>query len=179
MIFLPGDHVYVDESKARAYILVATAVSAADRVEVEKVLRALRKPGQRRIHFNSESDSRRREILARLVQLPIRCHIWEVKGFVDELARTLCLEDLVREISAAGAAHLIVETDESLVRHDRSVIAAILRKESNPRLAYRHSTPHGEPLLWVSDAVAWCRARRGDWIRRSDPIVASISVRRV
>lgn len=178
MIFQPGDHVYVDESKARAYILVATAVVAADRVEVEKVLRTLRKSGQRRIHFNGESDRRRREILAQLVLLPIRCYVWEVKGSVDRVARTRCLEDLVREMTAASAVHLTIEADESLVRSDRSLIAAILRNESNSRLTYRHSTPYGEPLLWVSDAVAWCRARRGDWIRRSDPIVDSILVKK-
>ena len=60
MIFQRDDYVYVDESKARAYILVATAVSAADRASVEKELRSLLKHGQRRLHFNSESDRRGR-----------------------------------------------------------------------------------------------------------------------
>ena len=40
-------------------------------------------------------------------------------------------------------------------------------------MQYRHVTPHEHPLLWVSDAVAWCYSNGGDWIRRVEAIVES------
>jgi len=40
-------------------------------------------------------------------------------------------------------------------------------------MQYRHVAPHEHPLLWVSDAVAWCYSNAGDWIRRVDAIVES------
>lgn len=64
MTFRAGDRVYVDESKARGYYVAATAVAVGDVRDCERELRALLLPGQRRLHFKSESDSRRRQILS-------------------------------------------------------------------------------------------------------------------
>ncbi|WP_424447691.1 hypothetical protein [Microbacterium arborescens] len=54
------------------------------------------------------------------------------------------------------------------------------RKEARPlplgalvEEQYRHVAPHEHPLLWASDAVAWCHSNGGDWIRRVDAIVES------
>lgn len=57
MTFRPADRVYVDESKARGYYVVATATAIGDVQASERALRDLLKPGQRRIHFKSEGDS--------------------------------------------------------------------------------------------------------------------------
>lgn len=139
----------------------------------ERALRDLLKPGQRRIHFKSESDSRRRQILSRMCTLDVRVAVWIVKQRSDKEARPLSLGALTAEAARAGVAQLIIERDESLERADRRLIADAIRRAGSPDIQYRHVAPHEHPLLWVSDAVAWCYSNGGDWIRRVDGIVES------
>lgn len=173
MTFRPADRVYVDESKARGYYVVATASAIGDVQVAERSLRDLLKPGQRRIHFKSESDSRRRQLLSRMCALDVRVAVWVVKQLPDKEARPLSLGALVEEAARAGVNQLIIERDESLERADRRLIADVLRRQDGSELLYRHVAPHEHPLLWVSDAVAWCYSNGGDWIRRVEPIVGA------
>lgn len=173
MTFRLADRVYVDESKARGYYVVATATASGDLRVSERALRDLLKPGQRRIHFKSESDRRRRQILSSMCALDVRVSVWIVKRRSDKEARPLSLGALVAEAVESGAALLIIERDESLERADRRLIAEVIRRAGSPELQYRHVAPHEHPLLWVSDAVAWCYSNGGDWIRRVDTIVES------
>jgi hypothetical protein len=168
--FRPGDIVYADESKARDYIVVSTSIAPADRRPAEQALRALLKPGQRRLHFKSESDSRRRVILSRMVELPVQCSIWIMSGSPDKVARPRILRALATAAMDDGVSHLVLERDESLEASDRRQVAEIARQRGSD-LRYSHSAPQEHPLLWVSDAVAWCHSRGGDWVRRADPIV--------
>jgi len=167
--FRLADRVYVDESKARGYFVVATASAVGDAHASERALRDLLKPGQRRIHFRS--DSRRRQLLSRMCALEVRVAVWVVKQLPDKEARPLSLGMLVEAAARAGASQLIIERDESLERADRRLIAEVIRREGASELLYRHVAPHEHPLLWVSDAVAWCYSNGGDWIRRVESIV--------
>lgn len=176
MTFSAGDRVFVDESKARGYIIVATASSPSLIHDYEKALRGLLKPGQRRIHFKSESDSRRREILSRMCKLDLRASVWIAKGLPNKEARDACLASLVSECCRAQVSALIIERDESLMSADRRVISMALRGGMHS-LQYSHSAPHGQPLLWVSDSVAWCYAKGGDWIRRAKPLTGHRTIR--
>ena len=38
------------------------------------------------------------------------------------------------------------------------------------QFVYRHARPSAEPLLILSDVIAWAWARGGDWRRRCDPL---------
>jgi hypothetical protein len=58
-------HAYADESARRRYLIAAVLIDTSDLDPTRKVLRALRKPGQRRVHFSKESDPRRRLIVSR------------------------------------------------------------------------------------------------------------------
>jgi hypothetical protein len=171
--FRPADRVYVDESKARGYYVVATATTVGDVQASERALRDLLKPGQRRIHFKSESDSRRRQILSRMCALEVRVLVWAVKQRPDKEARPLSLDALAEAAVRAGVAQLIIERDESLERADRRLIADTIRRAGSSEMQYRHVAPHEHPLLWVSDAVAWCYSNGGDWIRRVEALVES------
>lgn len=171
MIFQAFDRLYVDESKARGYYVVATASSARSVQGSEKALRALLKPGQRRIHFKSERDSRRREVLSRMKELDVRAAVWIAKGRPNKEARDLCITGVTTEACRSGADQLFLERDDSLMGADRRLIASILRQETNTDLKYQHAAPHEHPLLWVSDAVAWCYSSGGDWIHRAAPLV--------
>ncbi len=175
-VFSAGDRVFIDESKARGYIVAATAASPSSIRDAEKALRGLLKPGQRRIHFKSERDSRRREIHARMCELDLRAAVWVTKGLPNKEARDMCLASVTSLCCLAQVATLVVERDESLMGADRKVISAVIRDETH-QLRYYHSVPHEQPLLWVSDAVAWCYTKGGDWIRRTVPLIENRTIR--
>ncbi|ALS57699.1 hypothetical protein [Rathayibacter toxicus] len=61
--FVHGAHVFIDETKARGYVVAASAVASAHVKRTEQAVRALVRQGQRRFHFNHESDSSRRGLL--------------------------------------------------------------------------------------------------------------------
>lgn len=171
--FRAGDRVYVDESKARGYYVAATAAAVGDVRDCERALRELLLPGQRRLHFKSESGSRRRQILSRMCALEVRVGVWVVRQLPDREARPLSLGSLVGAAARAGVGQLVIERDASLESADRRLVADVLRRHEAKSLEYRHAAPHEHPLLWVSDAVAWCYSNGGDWIRRAEPIVES------
>lgn len=170
MTYEAGDRVFVDESKAWNYILVATAVSPTAHADVDRSLRGLVLPGQRRLHFSKESDSRRREVLSSIVTLPIRAQIYVAPP--GPRARDVLLGALVTDLVASNAARLVIERDESLMQVDRGVVRSTLAGTGDVgSLAWTHALPSAEPCLWISDAVAWSYAKGGDWRRRVVPLV--------
>ncbi len=173
MAFKRADKVFVDESKERGFILVATSSEISQLKVTEKALRSLLKAGQRRLHFKKESDSRRREILSLMSRLELRVTVFVCQGLNDRDARILCLEALVGMAVESEIFSLVIERDESLVQSDKKVIAGILMAEDSV-LEYQHVGPHEHPLLWVSDAVAWSFTSGGDWLRRSSPVVDEV-----
>ncbi|MFD5224418.1 hypothetical protein ACFWHT_02215 [Microbacterium sp. NPDC058342] len=56
---------------------------------------------------------------------------------------------------------MVIERDESVEQADCRLIAEILRREGSVGFRCQHAAPHEHPLLWVSDAVAWCYSSRG------------------
>ncbi|VXC53471.1 hypothetical protein ARTHRO9V_280375 [Arthrobacter sp. 9V] len=93
----------------------------------------------------------------------------------DKKARPLCLERLLEDLVAGGASKLVLESDESLQQSDRRLIAQHLKALGGADgFQYMHCKAHEEPLLWVSDAVAWCHQKGGDWIRKASPLVQKI-----
>lgn len=110
---------------------------------------------------------------SRASALEVRVPVWIVKQRSDKEARPLSLGALAEAAARAGVAQLIIERDESLEHADRRLIADAVRHAGSSEMQYRHVTPHEHPLLWVTDAVAWCYSNGGDWIRRVDAIVES------
>jgi hypothetical protein len=143
---------------------------------IEKALRKLTRPGQRRIHFTSESDASRKAILAAVARLGLEVVIYQVKGAPDKIARPLCLNALVDDIAAGGSEQMILERDDSVEARDRQVIAAALRRNDHYELRYQHAAPGEHALLWVSDMVAWCCYQGGDWLRRAGPLIIETRV---
>ncbi|NLB47584.1 MAG: hypothetical protein GX814_07605 [Microbacteriaceae bacterium] len=104
-------------------------------------------------------------------ELDVRVAVWIAKGRPSKEARDLCIAGVAAAACHSGADQLILERDDSLMGADRKLIASILRQEKNIDLKYQHAAPHEYPLLWVSDAVAWCYSSGGDWKRRAEPLV--------
>ena len=173
MAFKRADKVFVDESKERGYFLVATSSEISALRHSDKALKKLLKPSQRRLHFKSERDSRRREILSLMSRLDLSVTVFVCQGLSEKEARALCLKALIGMAVDSEIFSLVIERDESIVQADRRVIAGILLAQETS-LPYSLVGPHEHPLLWVSDAVAWSFNSGGDWLRRSSPIVDEV-----
>lgn len=169
-------HVFIDESKSKNYYIAAAAALPTEAPEIDRALRRLTRPGQRRIHFKAERDSSRRLILSKLEAHEIRVHVYIAEGMSDKEARPLLLNTLVKDLVESGASRLMIERDQSLIEADRRTIRqALVSHGYVHELVYQHTAPVDHAMLWVSDAVAWCYQAGGDWIRRAEPLVSGIT----
>lgn len=80
------------------------------------------------------------------------------------------------DLCANTAQRLVLDQDDSLAAADRRLIADHLRSSGYRDLVYMHQKSREEPLLWVSDAVAWCHQKGGLWVREVAPLVAEVRV---
>lgn len=167
---------FVDETKQNGLLVVSTVVEARHLKKARQELQEKRAKGQRRIHFTKESDPRRRSICSTLCELEVDVTVYDatrIKSAVE--ARAACLTAAVEDLAEVGAQRITIEQDDSLVASDRRVLYTAVRKFGvADTLAYEHLQPHKEPLLWVSDAVAWCVMKGGDWRHRVDPIITGV-----
>jgi hypothetical protein len=163
-----GEHIFVDETKARGFILVAVRVDNRDVARLRRAMRGLLMPGQERIHFGKESNRRRKLILAELARHKIRFITVQSQERDLGLARKECLETLLHELVGTKVdAHIVIERDEGLIRQDTQVLAKFIRGQTNSgSLSYEFLAPRDDPGLWSADAIAWAIQRGGDWIRR-------------
>lgn len=167
-------HAFVDESARNGrYILCATLVDPAHLDKVRKLSRSLCLPGQRRWHFKSESDRRRRQVLDRIVRCEaIRANLYMGRGREVD-ARHHCLTELVLDLIDQKASHLIIESQDGQDPRDRGAIMDALH-HSGGELAYAHLYPHGEPALWISDAIAWAYGAGKQWRQRVQPAIGLV-----
>jgi hypothetical protein len=119
---------------------------------------------QRSIHFVSESDSRRKSILAAFAKIEFQVVMFIVKGQSDTASRRACLDSLIEHLDASRRYSLVLDVDETILKRDRQALNnAILKRGMKDTIEYRHSEPHLEPLLWIPDALAWTLTKKGDW----------------
>jgi len=161
-----GGFVFVDESKAHDYLLIAAVVRPAQLAAARKAIRRLVLPGQRRIHMYKESDARRRQLLSVIGQLGIDVTIYRASRAypAEVIRRDRCIAALVADATRARHIELIFELDASIYRRDQAQINDAMRLNNCvDRLAYRHSQASTEPLLIIPDAIGWAWAKGGDW----------------
>jgi len=166
---------YIDESKANGYTVVAAAVLPREARELQKVMRDLRKAGQRRVHFVKESDSRRREILSKLARADAGTRVYHARGMTDADAREACLVRVIADAAIHGVTRIVLERDESIVDFDRRILYRELSSRGlRDRVSYLHDDAVAEPLLCIPDAVAWSFARGGEWTTRARPLILEV-----
>ena len=78
-------------------------------------------------------------------------------------ARAVTLEEMVAHLSYCDVTRLVLESRRSQDNRDRTIIHRVLRHKGRPPFEYSHLEGASEPLLWVSDAVAWAWGRGGHW----------------
>ncbi len=170
-------HVFVDETKHRGYLLVASAVPPGDLDPLRKLIRGLILPGQRRLHMKNENDQRKRSITAAITNSDVRATIYtaERRYRTERDSRAACLQALVADIATRGDAILVLEQDDSLIPWDRRHLYDLARQSGCAEtLRYQHQRASAEILLAIPDAIAWCWAKGGDWQRRVEPVVADV-----
>ncbi|WP_152977988.1 hypothetical protein [Curtobacterium sp. S6] len=168
--YAPRSHVFVDESKSNEYYIAASAVASNDVNETRKSVRGLMLPGQKRLHFKDEKDSRRKQLLKSFSDLGVEVSIYVAGGLKDKEARPLCLSALAKDLARCEVDRLYLEQDASTLVVDKKVLRNTFAEYSHSP-SYVFPRASEEPLLWIADAVAWCYQRRGPWIQRVAPLV--------
>lgn len=167
---------YIDESKARGYVIVAAVVLDGNATQLRKQVAQLRKPGQqKRIHFVDESDVRRRMILEEFAHLGVRSRIFHAEGLSDRDARKWCLEQVVELAGKLSVGRIVLEADDSIVQSDRRTLYRELEQRGlRQGVSYSHDRAASEPLLWVPDAIAWSYSRGSAWTPLVWPLIEEV-----
>jgi hypothetical protein len=170
---------YLDESKAKNYVFIGILVQDGDAPRLRKRVAALKMPGQRSIHFVKESERRRRKLIQEFLDLGFSAVRFESHENNQKLARQECIRAIVKWAYLNQVKNLIFERDESALVNDEKWLKDEIQKNGGlGTLGFLHLNRSDEPLLWVSDAIAWCDSRGGEWVRRfGQTIEESIKVR--
>lgn len=164
-------HIFVDESKVGGYTLVAACVVPSDLADTRRLMRGLLLPGQRRLHFSDERDSRRRQILDTIHASGVRSRIYACRSKAELTARQACLAKVAADAAEMSAELIVIERDDSTMSHDRRTLFQHLR---GSELRYEHKRPYEDSLLWIPDAVAWSWTKGGVWRKRIEDAVEAV-----
>ena len=125
-------HLFVDETKERDYLLVASLHVSGDLDDLRKLMRGLVLKGQRRVHMKKESDSRKAAIAAAICGAGVTATVYDAgRRHRDELdARAACLRSLIDDASRQEDTLLVLEQDDSLIDWDRRQLYALARTRS-------------------------------------------------
>ncbi len=167
-------HAFVDETKQNGLLVVAAILAPRDLAPTRTLMRRLCLPGQERIHFTKERPARRGRIAAAICQASVAIDVYDATAQRPREARAACLRRIVDDLAAAGAHRLVLEQDDSLLRHDQTVLYDAVRKAGVvDQLTYEHLPARSEPLLWVADAAAWCWTHPA-WRPRIQPAIRTV-----
>jgi hypothetical protein len=171
-------HVYVDETMARGFAMIAVRLRPNEVVRARQRVRALLLPGQRRLHFVDEKDARRKLIIDVVAELPVTAIVYNAPNAeTKQRARRRCLRALVGECAARGDHLLVLERVDSLLGEDKRVIVQTRREHAcEDTLRFEHLRAYEECLLWIPDVIAWCWARGGVWRQRVEPLIERVEV---
>ncbi|MFT3797741.1 hypothetical protein [Microbacterium sp.] len=167
-----GAHVFIDETKAREFILVGTWVSASDVTVVRRAVRTLAPHNARRLHFKKLTDAQRDAALRVICNLPIAATASRSVGSTGLADRDRCLGETITLCHDSGASRVVIERDDSAVAHDLAAVRTVTRS-----IEVHHLTSADEPCLWLSDAIAWCIQRGGRWAAQVAPLMVKMASR--
>lgn len=165
-------HAYVDESKAKDYLLVSVALDSGSLHRARGTVRSMILPGQSRLHMRKESDRRRRYVLEALSEFTTSTVIVRAPkdGRSDRERRSRCVAGLIRWSVDTGIDEICFELDETLQRQDLQRIVETLHVVRPKAVNHRHERAAIEPLLALPDAIGWAWAKGGDRRRRAGAV---------
>ena len=171
-------HIYVDETKQRDYLLVASVHVATDLTALRRLVRELLMPNQRCLHMKDENLGRKKKIATAFVAAGVQATIYRAAGpqhRTEKDRRHACLRALIHDNATAGETMIILDHDESLISWDNQRLIEFTRAEHcRDTLRYEHKKGQAELLLAIPDAIAWCWAKGGEWKNLIEPTVTII-----
>ena len=125
--------------------------------------------GRQRLHFSSEGDARRRQILAAMTRLPIAATTVAVpyrRGRDEEPARQRCLIEVLTVINPAVAVVVLDSRGVHRDLNDRRVLREVIRGSGRDLPTYSHRGSSDEPLLALPDALGWAVGAGGHFAKQ-------------
>jgi hypothetical protein len=168
---------FADESKrqGRGFVMVAVEYPADDVKQARAQLLAQCRPGQRRIHFKSENDAIRSQVVKLLKRQGTAAHVYVAQSTYEPQARADCLQALGNFAISAAANRLVIERDQTRDADDRRILTEVMRTASR-RVPWELLPPTADPLLWAADAIAWCWTHPDrTWRNAVSQMIANVS----
>lgn len=172
------NYIYVDESKQRDYLLVASVHVDSDLAALRAVVRDLLLPGQRYLNMKNEKVGRKRTIAQAFVTAGIAATVYRAGSPLlrtEKDRRAACLRALIADHATAPATHIVFDQDDTLLSFDNQRLIEYTRATGcRQRLRYEHKHAHPDVLLGIPDAIAWCWAKGGPWRQLIAPTVINV-----
>lgn len=163
MVSLDSFRAFVDESSAvhsdtrQEYLIGAALIPLTACDEIREQLRSLALPGQIKLHWTDEGESRRRAIVKRLSELaPMTVVVTHLSERVkkNERCRRKCLETLYHDMVDMEVFNLLLEDrSASQNKKDRAHLVALQGQGLDKRVRIAHQRGGDEPLLWIADVL--------------------------
>ena len=134
--------------------MCAATVASSDLGATRTALRSLRAKGQRRIHFSTESDQRRRQLLKEMSTLELASTIYLAKHRDEIAARATILDEAVVDLHGSGVTRLVLEArdgQDSATAPPSTARSARIRTHSSTT---RTASQQANPCCGCPDAVA-------------------------
>jgi hypothetical protein len=158
--------VFIDESKARDFILCAVTIEAQMIPFARSITRQQVMPGQRHIHFVSEGRRRKLAILRAYSRISCRADFIIVKTGKPAARRERAIRHLTSILPTGSNTNLVFDNDENYNLMDRNILRQELNRQLlSAQVSYAHLPSRSESLLWIPDALAWSKARGKEWGR--------------
>lgn len=175
-----GMHYFIDETKAKGYVVVVAMCPDASLPTARRTVGKLVLPGQRSIHMKQESPRRRRMIsdaVCGLTQIGVTASVLDAgRGPEPEhQRRDRALRTVVERAAREPVASLVLDLDQTLLARDARTLSHALRLSRATSVGYSHRTLAAEPLLAIPDVIAWSWARGGDWRQRISILVSDVT----
>ncbi len=115
-------------------------------------------------------------ICSQIPETGVRVHIYTSKAKPFTVARSRCLDAMIIDRARQGTKRLVMErVDDGLIHADRIVINNARRRSGmSDQLRYDHVPAFQEPLLWISDCVAWAFGRDRAWRELVEPVIDKV-----
>lgn len=162
-------NIYVDETKARNYVLAVVFVAPRDVHTLRSTLRGLRIPGSRSVHFHKANNTQRAAVIDALLEHGVIAMIITNRPHPRVPPREASIRALARQAIHLEAQSIVLERDQTIERSDRRWLFEELAKST---VRYEHRDRHEDALLWAADAIAWCWQHGGKWKDRVMPLIA-------
>ena len=171
---LPFTDAFVDESvRGRRYLMACVMAEARHLPELRPLMRAL--AVHDRVHFNNESQRRKRLVLGAIADMLIGVFIAVAHrghGISEFLARNACLVAVVEHVQQRDVPRLVIENRDDDREDERHLVRV---RQLEPSLVFEHRRGSAEPMLWVADAIAWAHGAGASWRRLIESAVEDVT----